>query len=490
MTAHQRPSVAADLGVWQSISQKRVPDAATAATNRRRQGLLLLAMALCLALPCSTGCRRDRSGSPVDPDTIAAYGKLPGLRESHHPELRAELARLVSERATPALLTREAQLARRSAGDHNTTLEAADFACNPLADIFPADLLRRAEPRAAELVASDQFQFSDSHLEAAAQFRELLEPQRQRFRESIQQPDFTFAVRHVDGLMADLSFIDAAQLGSRLEALWAAELIGRGRPDEAIEPLVSMLRAVGLLAAESHPATRMAAAHMRAEALHLLGAIARHPHVSHDAHVRLSRLLADQLAQWPPDANAWIGDRAQGLHTYELIRDGHLLSVLRPEEIREIEREEGQKALGSVEGESLDNDELFYLNAMRTIIDSCEQPYWRRKGVFQQIRKQLEELRNTDDFPLVAARVLLTDMEMGHQVQAQDRGRCEGWALALAAALGRKRPDYEANPLTGTPYRVREQADRITVWEAGPPSDGRPIVIPIAPRPNLEARAP
>jgi hypothetical protein len=94
----------------------------------------------------------------------------------------------------------------------------------------------------------------------------------------------------------------------------------------------------------------------------------------------------------------------------------------------------------------------------------------------------LQQVRNAPQFPLVAGRLLLVDMEKGHALQARDRACCEAWALGLAGASGREPPPYKVSPLWGGKYEV-DRGDRLVkVWGACPDEGGD---LPCAELPNL-----
>ena len=86
---------------------------------------------------------------------------------------------------------------------------------------------------------------------------------------------------------------------------------------------------------------------------------------------------------------AWIGDRAQGLHTYELIRDGYLTSLLSRSELALLNEDRQFNAFLRATTENVDADELFYLRTMRRIIQECAQPFFHRKLTLQQLEEDL-----------------------------------------------------------------------------------------------------
>ena len=238
-----------------------------------------------------------------------------------------------------------------------------------------------------------------------------------------------------------------------------------------------MLRMARFLAAEKHPVYRNEAARVREEALGVLEAVVQHPKVSRPSVAALHDTLAGQLAAWPNDADVWIGDRAVGLHAYEMVRYGHLLSLI-PEEIEQYQEEGVLEARVEAILGSLDEDELFYLESMRAIINACEKPYFERAETFARIRAEQSERSTTAQFPTFAANILLPPVEEHHAVEARDRALCEAWTLALAAALDRPAPGFKVNPLTGKPYAMNVEERRVVVWGADFPSADTRIIVP------------
>ena len=99
-------------------------------------------------------------------------------------------------------------------------------------------------------------------------------------------------------------------------------------------------------------------------------------------------MLEQQITQWSDDCMAWIGDRALGIHAYEMVRDGNLMSILTKQEIDELEVKGDLRAFDKAVLASIDDDECFYLSAMRQVIDASQKPYYQRLPTFEQINAQ------------------------------------------------------------------------------------------------------
>ena len=238
-----------------------------------------------------------------------------------------------------------------------------------------------------------------------------------------------------------------------------------------------LLQMSQLLARGQHLVPRVAAARLRGEALAVMAAIIDHSYSDDEIQQQSLVRIEQQLAAWTPDSSVWLGERAQGLHTYEMIRGGYLLSLLDYNEIREYRDEFGIDQLGQQVLSNVDVDEMFYLTSMRQGIASCEHAFSRRQPVFRQIRRQLDAMRETNSFPFVAERLLLGELEQGHRWQALDRARFLGWQLALSAAAGHPTDEVPANPLTGLHFIIELRSDRVLVDAIDPQRREPPIVV-------------
>jgi hypothetical protein len=416
------------------------------------------------------GCARAQTGKQRDDARWARYGDLPGLSATAHAGLRDELARLESERATPALLAAD-QDASAPADDDNAAVVIRQLFAGGTAEWIDGQIAAALPPFGEELP------YAVVAVSEAAPLRHRYQRQQVLARVALSRPACSFGVRHMEGLAADTTFVEAVRIGARLEAILAAELLAAGEIEDAAISVENMFRLIALAAREKHLVPRLAAADMRGEAIAVLAAVARHRDAGVSLHARLYALLVEQLAAWPADADAWIGDRALGLHTYELVRDGHFASLLTSDELAKLQSEGRLDALLEEIPQTVDADEHFYLAAMRQVIAACDRPFHLRVKLLDDIESQLAAKHGTSEFPTVAATILLPKMRRAHERLARDRALCEGWALALAMASGLEPPSFPANPVTGSPYVVRREEARVTVEHIGGAGETRAAVI-------------
>ena len=202
-----------------------------------RPTLLLQLMLITIAfLVQLLGCQRA-SESPAGSvaSDLPDYADFPLVWKTHHPELRKEVARLISERATPALLTRGIPPgdARRAAPDVDPQ---RDFSA-ALEQVFPAKLRPSLEKRVAHIYPPGRFEFSRTKLHAAVSLNEEMSGLRERYRRLASTSNDGFRLDHRRGLATDTSFVDAVRLGNRLEALHTAALLDQGQPQKALASL-------------------------------------------------------------------------------------------------------------------------------------------------------------------------------------------------------------------------------------------------------------
>jgi len=413
---------------------------------------VIYALALsCLAIG-GWGCRSESETSqPLQPED---YGKLSGLSNSPSPKLRDELARIVEEKGTPGLLSK-------------TTPAAKGNVAAGLRGLFPENKIASILKESEDLFPPGQFQFDPFRLQRAIGFRKKYDYQSRRAREALKRSYCNFGIPFMDGFLADLKFIDVVRICARLEAFRAAESLSDDNLDEAIESWRLIFRLASCLAAEKHSQTRAQAAFVRTEGFVVLQAIVRHREITRRNLEMLHKTVENQLKDWPSDANAVIGDRALGMHAYEMVRNGDLIALLTDKEIEVIVEEGGVENFLAAAKRNVDRDELYFLQTMRKIIDRCQRPYFERVDLFSTIRDDLQAKRNLPEFPIVAARLLLPDIQKGQKMQAQDRANWEAWAVALAAALGHESPPYSVNPLTAGRYACKMDVNYVEVGNFG-----------------------
>ena len=441
------------------IAPREVTNRGTVSTSRF---LACLAWSALLGLAAGAGCSRGPSPEAQATEEAKAFGTLPGLKATPDQALQDALARVVEQGGTPELLA-----AGKIPPDMNV-------AAGLTAVFERMDRERIAMIRAEtdELFPKGPFTLEPVRREKAIRFRRRYDDERMGARLALQRPECRFPIEYEAGPADDYVFLDIVWICLRLEAFSAAEALWAGDLDSATESLHYMLRLAECVAAEPHLVARLEGAFLRMEGLLVLQAIVGHEKFQRRHALLIRGWLDDQLAAWPDDSLAWIGDRAQGMVMYEAVRGGELDKFLTEKDKEQIKPVSTITAFEEAARRDVNADELYYLTAMDNIIESCRNPYHTRIKDLEQLRQDLHERRNRSDFPLVAGRLLLPDIEKAQVIQARDRANCEGWALALAAACGEEPPKIGNNPLTGRPYRTERDGKTILVFDIGTGVDG------------------
>ena len=445
-----------------------------------RRILTPLGLVACLLSGCAPADSRTPSADGPS-DHIQRYAGLPGLSSSPHAGLKAELALLQQEQMTPLALDAQQDALRSQAGSPEVAGR------NMLAESIPAISRPLLKAQLDEVYRSGPLRLSPLQMERAREISRRWADDRARFEQALNACGGGLGLRMADGILADVRFLDVTSLGCRLEALAAAEALAENQPEAAIAPLAVMLRSAQVLAKEWNVTSRVTAANLRSDALHVLGAVANHEHATRQTHERLAELLARETADWPSDAAAWVGDRAAGLIAYELVRDGYYFSLLEQSELQKLRAGGLVDASAKAVMRNLDGDELFYLAAMRRMIESSRLPYYERLPELRAIRRELAAREASADYPLVAGRLLLNDFETGHCRQAEDLALALGWKLALQHATSRASPGLVINPLTGESLEMEASAGFVRIGGLQQPAEG---AVQIALRPVQPAGQP
>ena len=429
---------------------------------RTYQTSLLLLLIFTIA-----GCQDDKKTE--DLDLFLTMGELPGLKETNHQGLREEYARLVDEDATPRLLQNGTSMLK--APEEN----GAEI----LRSIFTPDQLKRLPERSRELFPQGEFEFNPVQLIAAQTFLNRYRSQRDQFVTALEMPHWDFQFPHTEGLLADTSFSHAAAVVNRLEAFVAAMYLKEGKLTEAYESIERMFRITQIMSQQQRIEPRIRAVHMREEALQVLVAYLQHPKLSRLRMLSAHQLLQQQLASWPEDSRSLIGDRALGLHTYEMIRDGHLLSLITADEVMELQKEGELRLVADAIMSHLESDEMYYLDVMRSMIEHARKPFYQRISFFEDLQRQQFELRNRSNYPIAAVRLLLHDLPEAQRLMALDQARVLSLELGLRKATGMSQEPAGVNPLSGEKLISVLQEQRVFITEINPADASESYVIPL-----------
>ena len=435
-------------------------------------------LSVCAALLMGTvGCSEPPSLDLTD-ETIAEFATLPGLQQSSSQSLRQHFVLLEAEQATPLQLKRP-------------EIPESENVAAVFVGLFAKNFISSQLETSDELLPWPNFTPDKKQLERIRLFRRRLEPRRAKAATALDRPKCNFNIDPTRGWYADPSFLDAVKLYMRLEAFLAVDRLAENDLTAATEAITRMFRLVELLSFEKSVNARLLAGNLRQETLQVLGAALRHPAADAKIVKHFYSLLEYQLTRWPSDADAWIGDRAMALVSYEAVRKDGLITLMTEADIRELMVNRSLSSLISDATNGADDDELFFLEEMGKIIKSCYEgegaerrpvPYFRRQEVFVELVKAQQRKIDADEFPLVAAKLFLPNIRQGHALQAADRARVEMWTIALAAAIGLPLPEHKINPVNGERYHTTTEPRQILVLDSDGESQSEAKEIVVVPR--------
>ena len=236
-----------------------------------------------------------------------------------------------------------------------------------------------------------------------------------------------------------------------LEALVALEHIFR------IAYLASTLDSVGV---------RADAALVRLRAFEVMQRIVRDPKFERRHLLALRDMLLEERKNWTPESAAWFGDRASGIMLYNNLSTHGLDDVLEPAEFEWLRKrgklEERGKTNEFLRGYKKyhEEDKIFYLQSMQTILDLCNVPFVKRQNVLNQIKRDLRAQEDTYDNNGItkepfAANLMLKDMERLMRLFARDQSALDRTLAAVLRSLGQRNTDSYRDPFTDKPYEVK-----------------------------------
>ena len=374
-------------------------------------------------------------------------------------QLQNELARIRAERGLPwQILERQPP-----AGGPDDLTAAALGAFNSVAEI---DRLHRSLD---EMWPYEALDFPPVSLEHARRLIARYRPASDLFLMRLRQPTGEFRVGLDQGIVEDTSWVSAALLIARIEVLEAIRAVQEGVPDKSIEPLSDLARLV--LRMERCPSlvAHLAAVDIRRWIVCGMRAAAMSDQANRNTHQLLFELSSADRRERQDGRLAWIGDRAAGMHAYEMVRAGEFLSLLSDEEYQALSdrRETMDHAL--VVRRNVDQDQTYFLKTMRELIERTPQPYYERRVWLDETFEALDRDRAAPRFPSVAADLLLIGITTAQQRLARGTARSDAWHLALAAAI--------EQPLTEPPTVNVETGEAFEVLIDGVLIDGVRIEV-------------
>lgn len=420
---------------------------------------LLLALAL-------IGCQN----SDVDVATMVKLAsRLEKTKQSASTPLQDELRRLAADQALPEQID-----GRRNSGALNP-----DSFAGRIDEFLDDAQTERILKRLPDFYSGGRVSANAVSLESATGFLKFYAEPHAAARKALDGSQSSFQWSAAEGWFADTRFVDRATALCGLELIAGLDASSRADTTNAIAALSYSGRIIRLLAEDGHLVSRLAAVDLRVKWLHLMEAIVREPATGRADVQSIYELLMRQMAQWPDEAVAWQTDRAIGLQTFEIVRQGHYLSLLSKEESDVLHNEGMHLIKARAVQRYIDEDQVFYLDIMRRLIDLQRFPYFESKKVLNSLDDQITTANQLEKYPQVSAEILLPNTLKALRRIADDRARCEAWALAIAKALNTTAPAYVTNPETGYPYEVLSNETTAEVLGLSPEQWPHSIRVPI-----------
>ncbi|PQO47070.1 hypothetical protein [Blastopirellula marina] len=427
---------------------------------------LLAVLVLATVVGCGGGSPRDPYGSDATP---ADYAELRLTKTVNDERIKGELERLEATGQLPLQLDQ-------------SYLDKTDETTVPLIARF----FEGTDPSYIEDQLANSGHLWDPNspgrdLLITAQGEEFLKKwdvQRAAARNTLTQPSIRYPVDIKKGFLDDPTWTGVVQCLARAELVEAARQANDGHLSEAITAVAyaiaygDQLNQVPILAA------RNTAKQIRAEAFLTMRGLLRHPQLEQGQLRTLESVLDQSLRAWPDDTLLWQVDRASGLHFLEMIRAGNLNSLLTREEYDAMRSSGELTMLASRIARNLTTDQAFYLDAMKTVVESTKLPYFERAETLYSISDALNQAQNSGIYPVISGDFLLDIMHAEHAELAADKARTTIWLTALQTANGHPPKPSPINEFSGKPIQVDDEPQKVVARFSGMPGDIPELVIP------------
>ncbi|MBI1248086.1 hypothetical protein GC197_09620 [bacterium] len=423
-----------------------------------------------MAVALLAGCGQQSSTDPYGANsTVEDFSELRLSLTVNDPRVKNELERLQAEQSLPLQVAQ----AYRDRTDEATEQQVARF-------------LEGRNPSHIDeaLTESDRFWNLNSpgrELLIESQGREFLKDwnvARTAARNVLLQPKARFPIQLEAGCFADPTWTGTMHCLARAELLEAADQASGDNLSEAVTAVAYALAYADQLNQVPMLAARNAAAAIREEAFITIRGLLKHPKMSASQLRTLETVLQQTIQAWPDDTELWKADRAYGLHFLEVVRSGNFASLLTREEYNAMKESGELDMLQTRIMRQLTMDQAFYLDAMKSIVETANRPYYDRVAGLNAIVDALNVAKDADQFPVISGDFLLGDMLAQHAKLSKDKSRTMIWLAALQTVNGHPPQEMPNVDFSGKPIEIEEQPNQIVAKFDGIPGDIPPLVIP------------
>ncbi|MDR3108177.1 MAG: hypothetical protein LBU65_00615 [Planctomycetaceae bacterium] len=285
---------------------------------------------------------------------------------------------------------------------------------------------------------------------------------------------FQFDIVNYEGSADALPVKDYLSDYMLVEEFSAAAALDEGDLTIAVTSLCYLFKAAEKASRAYSLAIRLSAAAVREKACHILQTLVLSPDFSAAYRDIVVNELVTTLRSWQPDQTAWIGERANGMLTFERIRLKGLNEGLSSDELVELVNREIYDKVYDNLLYTIDPDEAFYLQSFSKLITESENPFYERGGFCSNLESDIRTKYGTDEEPYISG-FLLKGVRGKMRLQAIDKARIESCYLALALASGKRPPKTIVDPVFGKPYTIQETETSVSV---GFSPELKPFVVP------------
>ncbi|MGL4594684.1 MAG: hypothetical protein ACRCUY_08155 [Thermoguttaceae bacterium] len=311
-------------------------------------------------------------------------------------------------------------------------------------------------------VSKNPWGISPKSLEKVNDILPGINQKRDAIRSMLVKPESAFDFQFIEntelGEMPNAEAADFLNDYLLVEEYTMAQALNSDKIGEAIDVLKFVFRLAQLASEIKNTGVRQQVAQIRLHALDMMQAVLLHPKLRRSDLVSLYNMMQEQLDHWSPDTTSWIGERASGLKTYNILLQFGPDLALESDEIDELKERSIYDSLTKTLSKTFASDQSFYLKSMQQIIDSCAKPYFKRRETLDQINQSFNVSPGNE---ALIADLLLRDIDAVMLECALDRAACEAMTLGMSKSLNlpvtttiRPKATLSTNPLSGHPYDV------------------------------------
>ncbi|MDR1053300.1 MAG: hypothetical protein LBL39_03915, partial [Planctomycetaceae bacterium] len=284
--------------------------------------------------------------------------------------------------------------------------------------------------------------------------------------EDDEQVAYSFEMVNIEGIGDTPDISSAGYLDDYilLEEYAVARAVRDGKIREAIIAIAYVLRLAQLTAEVPSLPVRFIAANTRLKGLDMIQNVVLSKSFTEADLRELYMVVIEQLETWSAESKTFIGHRASGMKTFNLILALGIDYAFENTELEELTKRDKDRFEYRI-NQNWAWDHVFFLQSMQSLIGECKYPYYKRKDRIDKIFQVLREKYDTPE-DLITSYFLLREVPRYMQFFALERARYELAALSMANSLkystgvteyaAESIKSYEKEPITGTLYHIKQ----------------------------------